>query len=70
MFGDGFCSVAESWIVNYWNKAAEKILFVPRDQILGQYLWNIFSDSIGSTVYNKYHDSFKTNNRVIFEYYY
>jgi PAS domain S-box-containing protein len=68
--GDGFCRVDVNWIVNYWNKAAEKILSIPRENILGQNLWNIFSDIIGSTVYNKYYESFKTNKQVIFEYYY
>lgn len=68
--GDGFCTVDENWIVTYWNKAAEKILLVSRDKILGQNLWDIFTDAIGSSAYNKYHESLKTSNRVDFEFYY
>lgn len=63
--GDGFCRVDENWVINYWNKAAEKMLSIPRDTILGQNIWNIFS-----TAYNKYYELLKTNKQVNFEYYY
>lgn len=68
--GDGFCRIDENWIVNYWNKAAEKMFFIPREQIVGHNLWDIFSDAVGSLAYNKYQEALKTNKKAIFEYYY
>jgi PAS domain S-box-containing protein len=68
--GDGFFRVDNNWIVNYWNKEAEKMLLIARNKILGQNIWNIFPDTIGTTVYYKYHESLETKNRTTFEYFY
>ena len=68
--GDGFFRVDNSWIVKYWNKEAEKMLTFPRNKTLGQNIWNVFPDTIGTTLYYKYHESLKTKKRVVLEYFY
>jgi PAS domain S-box-containing protein len=37
--GDGFCSVDDEWRVTYWNAAAERMLRVPRQAVLGKTVW-------------------------------
>lgn len=68
--GDAFFRVENNWLVTYWNKEAEKMLMTPKSKIVGQYLWDVFANSIGSLSYKKYHESFATDKRVIFEDFY
>jgi PAS domain S-box-containing protein len=68
--GDAFFRVENNWLVTYWNKEAERMLLTPKSKIIGQYLWNVFPNSIGSLSYKKYHESIETNKRVAFEDYY
>jgi|GEM_PF-1565741 len=68
--GDAFFRVENNWLVTYWNKEAERMLMMPKNKIIGQYLWDVFADSIGSLSYKKYHESLKTNQRVVFEDFY
>lgn len=68
--GDAFFRVENNWLVTYWNKEAERMLMVPKNKIIGQYLWDVFANSIGSLSYKKYHESLKTNQRVVFEDFY
>ncbi|MDB5200071.1 MAG: cph1 4 [Chitinophagaceae bacterium] len=68
--GDAFFAVDKNWAVTYWNSQAEKMLKVSKDEIVGNYLWDIFSDSIESESYKKYHQAVDTNEVVHFEDYY
>jgi PAS domain S-box-containing protein len=68
--GDAFFAINKNWVVTYWNKEAEKMLMVPKDKIVGQYLWDVFSESIGSVSYEKYHEAIETNQQVFFEDYF
>jgi PAS domain S-box-containing protein len=68
--GDAFFTVDKNWIVSYWNKEAEKMLMVPKSKIVGQYLWDVFSQSVGSVSYKKYHKSIETHQRMVFEDFY
>jgi len=68
--GDAFFAVDKNWTVTYWNRMAEKDLSVPKENIVGNNLWEIFSDSIESVSYKKYHEAMATNQVVHFEDYY
>ncbi len=68
--GDAFFAVDKEWTVTYWNKEAEKMLLVPRNKIIGINLWEIFSDSIDSVSYKKYHEAIEKNEVINFEDYY
>ncbi len=68
--GDAFFRVEKNWLVTYWNKEAERMLMTPKSKIVGQYLWDVFSNSISSLSYKKYHESIETNKQVLFEDYY
>lgn len=67
---DAFFAVDRNWVVSYWNKMAEKVLFTPKNKILNHNLWDVFADSIGSESYKKYHQAIETNQAVHFEDYY
>jgi PAS domain S-box-containing protein len=38
---DGFCALDGEWRVTYWNAAAERMLRLPRDQVLGRVVWSV-----------------------------
>ena len=67
---DAFFTVDKKWVVTYWNKEAEKMLHTAKDKIVGHQLWEVFSDSIGSPSYIKYHEAVETNKLIHFEDYY
>jgi PAS domain S-box-containing protein len=68
--GDAFFAVDKNWTVTYWNRIAEIALGVPKQQIVGKYLWDVFSDSIDSLSYKKYHRAIATSQVVQFEDFY
>lgn len=68
--GDAFFAVDKNWIVNYWNKEAEVILQCPKHKILGQNIWNIFSDAIDTPFFINYHKAVEENTIQHFESYY
>jgi PAS domain S-box-containing protein len=68
--GDAFFAVDKSWIVTYWNNHAESMLQIPKKKILGNYLWDVFSESVDSFSYKKYHEALQTNKKVVFEDYF
>ena len=65
--GDAFFAIDKNWTVTYWNNTAEKVLQVPKANILNHNLWEVFSTSVGSLSYKKYHRALKTNKAVHFE---
>jgi PAS domain S-box-containing protein len=67
---DAFFAVDKNWVVTYWNNMAEKVLGTPKNKILNNNLWEIFSDSIDSVSYKKYHEALETNQAAHFEDYY
>ena len=68
--GDAFFAVDKNWTVTYWNRVAETALAVPKKEILGNNLWEIFSNSIDSLSCKKYHQSMANNEVIHFEDYY
>ncbi|HTD98200.1 MAG TPA: PAS domain-containing protein [Mucilaginibacter sp.] len=68
--GDAFFAVDKNWVVTYWNRMAEKVLGRPKNEILNHNLWEVYSDSIDSESYKKYHQALETNQAVHFADYY
>src|SRR6185503_116295 len=66
---NGFFTVDQKWTVKYWNKAAEKILGVLSNDILGQNLWKKFAGIIPIEFYKVYHKAFLQGIPVHFEEY-
>jgi PAS domain S-box-containing protein len=68
--GDAFFAVDKNWVVTYWNRMAENVLGKAKSEILNHDLWEVYSDSIGSESYKKYHQAIETNQAVHFADYY
>lgn len=68
--GDAFFAVDNNWIVTYWNKMAESVLFRKKEEMLGRHLWTEYADAIDSDFYRKYHQAKETGESVSFEEYY
>ncbi len=66
---NGFITVDRNWTVKYWNKAAEKLLGVPAEDVMGKNLWEKFAGSIPLEFYEVYHKIFLQDNPVHFEEY-
>lgn len=68
--GDAFFAVDKQWTVTYWNKRAESILGVRREEILGQRLWAVFDEKEHSPFYTFYGQSLEEETPVHFEVFY
>jgi PAS domain S-box-containing protein len=68
--GDAFFAVDQHWVVTYWNKMAEKVLYKPKKEMLNQHLWTVFETSVGSESYRQYHHAVDTGQAVHFEDYF
>jgi len=64
---DAFFAVDKNWVVTYWNNMAEKVLLKTRDEMLFRNLWEVFSDSVESLSFKKYHHAMETGQVTRFE---
>jgi len=58
------------WRFLYVNGAAERAIGLPRDQILGRTLWEIYPDIAGTEVEREYHRAMDERVPVAFDFYY
>ncbi|RYZ95606.1 MAG: PAS domain S-box protein, partial [Sphingobacteriaceae bacterium] len=65
--GDAFFATDKNWTVTYWNQTAEKVLHKSKEETLDHNLWEVFSDSVDSLSYKKYHQAVSTNQVTHFE---
>ncbi|MGC1241568.1 MAG: PAS domain S-box protein [Chryseosolibacter sp.] len=68
--GDGFFAVDKTWTVTYWNNMAEKLLRMPRQNVLGKNLWDVYDDARKLAFYDQYHKAMEGNIPVQFEEFY
>ena len=69
-FTDAFFEVDENWVVTYWNREAERLLLMPRDQIIGVNLWQAYREAIPLKFFTEYHRAIESNVSVRFEEYF
>jgi len=67
---DAFFAVDKNWTVTYWNNRAEQVLMTAKGDILNHGLWEVFSVSVGSESYKKYHEAARTGLAAHFEDYF
>ena len=67
---DAFFAVDRNWIVTYWNKEAERILSMKKEDILGRNLWEIYQDAVPLKFYSEYHRAISENVAVRFDEYF
>lgn len=69
-FTDAFFEVDSHWTVTYWNKEAERMLEMPRKDIIGKNLWEVYQDAIPLKFYKEYHRAVAENTAVRFQEYF
>jgi PAS domain S-box-containing protein len=52
---NGFFKVDRRWMVEYWNKAAEKLSGIRARGIVGKNLWEVLSEIVPLSFYKSYH---------------
>lgn len=67
---DGFFSVDNKWIVNYWNEKAEILLQTTRSEIINKSLWNVFTEQLNTDSYKNYHLAMEQQKPVYFDDFY
>lgn len=67
---DAFIMVDRQWNFTYLNSDAERMLFCPRNEVLGTNIWARFPEAVGGKFYQEYHKAVEQNCTVSFEEYY
>lgn len=67
---DGFYAVDKEWIVTYWNKKAEELNGIKREDIIGKHFWEIFQDAKDTDFYRNNHLAMETGVSVSYQEYY
>ena len=55
---NGYFILDHKWTVRHWNKAAEKLLGVAEEDLIGKNLWEYFAHTIPIEFYAVYHKAF------------
>ena len=66
----GFYSLDREWRFTHINAEAERLIGVPRDELLGRVLWDAFPAAAGSIVEDSYRTAVRTGAPVSFDAYY
>lgn len=67
---DAFFALDTNWRFVYVNSNAEKLLRRSRQELLGQNIWEVFPEAVGSTFYVQYHRAIEERCSVAFEEFY
>lgn len=67
---DGFIAVDRNWNVIYWNKEAEHILSMKKDDMLGKNLWEVYHEAIPLKFYSEAQRAVSENIPVRFDEYF
>ena len=67
---DGFFAVDQHWIITYWNKKAEQLVGLSREEIVGNNLWKIFENTDDLKFHSEYQRAMTEKVQVHFEEYY
>ncbi len=68
--GDAFFAMKEDFTVTYWNKTAERLIGVKREDLIGKSLWEVFPDAVDLPSYVNYNKVLKTKQPITFEDFY
>lgn len=67
---DAFFALDQQWCFTYVNAQAETLLQKQRQEILGQNIWDVFAEAVGSAFYQQYHLAVERQISVQFEAFY
>jgi PAS domain S-box-containing protein len=58
------------WYYVYVNDRAAQTLGYPKEQLLGQRIWDLFPEAVGNLFYQKLHQAVAEQREITFEHYY
>jgi PAS domain S-box-containing protein len=64
---DGFAFISNEWNIQFWNRSAERITGVHKDEVLSKNLWEVFNIAPDSIFYVEYLRAKQQNVTVEFE---
>lgn len=67
---DAFYTLDNDWRFTYINRRSEELLHRKRQDLLGHNIWEVFPETIGSTLDDQYRHAVETGSSVSFEFYY
>jgi diguanylate cyclase (GGDEF)-like protein/PAS domain S-box-containing protein len=67
---DAFFSLDVAGRFTYVNAQAEQVLLHTRAELLGQRIWDVFGEAVGSVFHEQYERACRTQEAVVFEAYY
>ncbi|MBD0334237.1 MAG: response regulator [Cyanobacteria bacterium Co-bin13] len=67
---DGFFILDRDWCFTYCNSRNAQIIGLSQEQVLGQNVWELFPDVVGTEVYTQFHQAMAAQAAVQFEYFY
>ncbi|HYC53164.1 MAG TPA: PAS domain S-box protein [Gemmatimonadaceae bacterium] len=67
---EAFFAVDREWRFTYVNREAERLLQRRREELIGQSLWNEFSNAVGTIFYDQYHQALAGQAAVEFQAFY
>ncbi|RZL46598.1 MAG: PAS domain S-box protein [Pedobacter sp.] len=68
-FTDAFFEVTTDFTITYWNKEAERLLKIPRKELIGRNLWEVFPAAVSRKFYTEYHRAISEKISLRFEEY-
>ena len=66
----GFLALDRTWVITHVNAEAERIIGVPRAELLGRNIWQRFPEAVGSEFEANYRRAAETGQQVVFDAYY
>ncbi len=63
---EAFIALDSSWRYVYVNAAAEKLLNISSDELLGKVIWDVYPQTVGTPIYKQYLKAAKTRKAVSF----
>ena len=64
---NAFYSLDRDRRFSYINRQAERILQRPRERLLGQNVWEVFTWAVGTESYRRFHEAVETQQPAVFE---
>ncbi|AEH37224.1 PAS domain-containing protein [Halopiger xanaduensis] len=66
---DGFYALDEEWRFTHVNERAEELLGYPREELVGEVVWDVFPGGTRSELIDRYHEAMETQRSISWERY-
>jgi PAS domain S-box-containing protein len=59
---DGFIALDRDWMVTYWNKEAERLLLMSREEVIGKNIWEVYHRAVDENISVRFDEYFSRLN--------